>query len=470
MAAKHKPVDLFNLDTSDSAPPSFAARPSFDERPTALQAFEFNKEEKKEKKKKMKKHAAIAEDGDESGATEKGGRKKSVDDMDLPKPKKKGKKKAKIEEEKEEEVPQVRSRGITRALVDLTAKTTIVEDVHIADAWGTLTPTSRKISSAEVDSIRSSIVTGAVSPRLTTMAEDEDLAGNGVDASEKFKDGAAGWKGLLAGDDVEERVERIQGRRSSAPSAPKFLEKRAQKDEFEDVLESVEKTDKNGRPLPENIRRLLIEANMNWTESQFTLGYCYDTGSGGVEPNSQEAIHWYQEAAQAGHVTAQNNLGVLLATGHRNRIRPNHAEAFKWYEKAAKNGHPNAEFHLGLAFLKGDGVEKKNEAEAFIWFKNAAKQGHVLAQANVGAMYMSGQGIEQDFEKARKWCKKAASQGSAIAHHNLAVIYQRGYGSKPDEEMSRHHLREALNGPNAGIISKQLSEDTLKAGNTLMNM
>jgi len=401
-----------------------------------------------------------------------------VDDMDLATPVKKKstkKKVVKIAEDKEdsEEVPVVRSRGITRALVELTEKTTIVEDLHIADAWGTVTPRARKISSAEVDNIRQSVVTTAVSPRLTTFAEDDDLAGHGGAAvGEQFKDGAAGWKGLLAQDDVEDRVERIQrgGRRSSAPHAPKFLEKRSAKDEFDDVLENVDKTDKNGRPLPENIRRLLIEANMGWNESQFTLGYCYDTGSGGVEPNSQEAIHWYQEAAQAGHVTAQNNLGVLLATGHRNRIKPNHAEAFKWYEKAAKNGHPNAEFHLGLAFLKGDGVEKRIESEAFIWFKNAAKQGHVLAQANVGAMYMSGQGIEQDFEKARKWCKKAAAQGSAIAHHNLAVIYQRGYGVKVDDQMCKHHIHEALGGSNAGIITKQLSDDTLKAGNTLMNM
>jgi TPR repeat protein len=282
----------------------------------------------------------------------------------------------------------------------------------------------------------------------------------------------AQFKGLLVHDDVEERVERIQlnSRRSSAPNVPKFLEKRSDKDEFQEVLEELEKKEKIGKRLPENIKRLLVEAHMGWTESQFTLGYCYDTGSGGVQPDSTEAIHWYQAAAESGHVTAQNNLGVLLATGHRKRMKPNPAEAFKWYEKAAHNGHPNAEFHLGLANLKGDGLEKKNEIQAFHWFERAARQGHVLGQANIGAMYMSGQGVKQDFEKARKWSKKAANQGSAIAHHNLAVIYRKGYGIDSDEELFRHHLNEAMLGANSGILSKKLSEDTLKAGNTLMNM
>jgi TPR repeat protein len=369
------------------------------------------------------------------------------------------------EDDDEITLAEAPKRKISQALVELNAKTTITADLQIGDVWGTVTPRARKVSS---DGIGSPADKKRKDSELSPFAEDAC-------------DDAKAFDFLLEKDVLEDRVVKLANRRrSSLPEAggsrgvseppAKTVEKQKKENPMEASAQVIAAYEKAGIDLSDEIRKLLVEAHLGWVESQFTLGYCFDTGSGGMKPDTEKAIFWYTEAAISGHVTAQNNLGVLLATGHRERIKPNHAEAFNWYKKAAESGHPNAEFHVGLAFLKGDGLEQKDEAVAFRWFKRAAKRGHVLAQANVGSMYMSGQGIGTDYKKAMKWSKRAASQGSVIAAHNIAVMYFKGMGVHADEKMARKFLEEAMTGVNAGAIPRKLSEDTIKAGLALMNM
>lgn len=330
----------------------------------------------------------------------------------------------------------------------LNIETSIVEDLHINQAWGTITPKSRNPSALSPSF-------GSSSPNHLNVWEEAPESSPRIRKTD-----------LLDGDMIEERISSMQSRRrSSLPLNPMRIEKHKEKSRFPNIDEVPE-----GKQIPENVKRLILEANMGWTESQFSLGYCYDTGSGGCSADTEKAIHWYTEAAQNGHVTAQNNLGVIMATGHRGRIKPNPAEAFAWYKKAGEHGHPNAEFHVGLAYLKGDGLESKDLVQAFRWFKKAAKRGHVLAQTNVGAMYMSKQGVDQDFKKAKKWLRKASASGSAIASHNLAVMYAKGYGVPIDDAKKKEYLKKAMEGRNRDEIPKELSEATLKRGNALMNM
>lgn len=126
---------------------------------------------------------------------------------------------------------------------------------------------------------------------------------------------------------------------------------------------------------------------------------------------TDEAVHWYTEAAMRGHAIAQNNLGVLNSTGHRGSYlhtylptylsvndlptsesllsgrRPRDpAEALYWYRESAKKGYVSGQFHAGLMCMSGQGMNQPNASEAFDWFKKAGKQGHPLAQSNVGAM------------------------------------------------------------------------------------
>jgi TPR repeat protein len=56
-------------------------------------------------------------------------------------------------------------------------------------------------------------------------------------------------------------------------------------------------------------------AERNNMEAQFLLGSAYQEGLG-VPRDLAKAVAWYTKAVKAGHVTAMNNLGVMLAWGH----------------------------------------------------------------------------------------------------------------------------------------------------------
>jgi TPR repeat protein len=221
---------------------------------------------------------------------------------------------------------------------------------------------------------------------------------------------------------------------------------------------------------PLNVRRLIKDAEMGDREARFTLGYYYDVGAGGVQPNTDEAIHYYQLAAMEGHEIAQNNIGVLYSTGHRGRIGKDPAEAFHWYKKSALEfGNPSAQFHTGLAYLNGEGLEAKDDAWAFKFFKMAAKQGHLLSMSNVGAMYLGGRGIGMNYVKARKWLLKAAIFDDAVALHNLGVIYQNGFGCDSNLSLSDNYFHRSMSGINRGSIAKELHESTVAKAGTLYN-
>jgi|NOAtaT_7_FD_contig_31_6596210_length_1282_multi_7_in_0_out_0_1 TPR repeat protein len=205
-------------------------------------------------------------------------------------------------------------------------------------------------------------------------------------------------------------------------------------------------------------------------DCMFSLGFCYDTGAHGVKVNTESAIHWYTSAAVHSHAVAQNNLGVLYATGHRGRIPANLTEAFHWYKMSAKNKYANAQFHLGLMYMSGQGIEEPNAREAFVWFKKAAKQGHVLAIANVGALYLNGKGVQQNYKKAGKWLHKAAYRKSCVAAHNLAIMYERGYYFKQDHAKAFKFLEQSRDPSNAAAVPSQLSRESFAEGAVLMNL
>ena len=54
----------------------------------------------------------------------------------------------------------------------------------------------------------------------------------------------------------------------------------------------------------------------------------YENGYG-MEKNYLEALKWYRRAADQGHATAQNNIGVMYKNGHG--VEKNYQEALKWY-------------------------------------------------------------------------------------------------------------------------------------------
>ena len=96
------------------------------------------------------------------------------------------------------------------------------------------------------------------------------------------------------------------------------------------------------------------------------------------------------------------------------------AEAIK---AAAEAGHIFAQTNLGVMYVNGNGVPQDYE-QAVKWFTKAAEQGDAFSQANLGVMYVNGNGVAQDYKLAAKWYKKAAEQGHAQAQEMLREMVE----------------------------------------------
>ncbi|MDX1514654.1 MAG: tetratricopeptide repeat protein [Gammaproteobacteria bacterium] len=109
------------------------------------------------------------------------------------------------------------------------------------------------------------------------------------------------------------------------------------------------------------------------------------------------------------------------------------------YEAALHNwrpladaGHVDAQFNIGLLYDNGAGVER-DPAEAARWYRLAAEAGDATAQAYLAEMYARGQGVEQDLSEAVEWYRKAALQRDGTAAYNLGILYASGRGVPLDD-------------------------------------
>lgn len=150
----------------------------------------------------------------------------------------------------------------------------------------------------------------------------------------------------------------------------------------------------------------------------------------GFGRNNVRTFWHYQEAAQRGDTTAQNNIGVMYANGRG--VDQDYDEAINWFRQAAQHGNTTAHnnlcrvyIHRGWRYANGRGVDQ-DDTQAFNWFRQAVLQGDAEAQNIVGWMYAQGRGIDQDYAQAFAWFSKAAEQGHAEAQYNLGVMYARG--------------------------------------------
>lgn len=220
-----------------------------------------------------------------------------------------------------------------------------------------------------------------------------------------------------------------------------------------------------------------------------------------VQTDFNEAINWFQKAANQGDIESYYYLGIIshclgkdkdaielltqaaekgyagaqyvIATFYYDGIgvKKSFWKAVEWYELAADQGHAQAQYNLGIIRNLD-----KSTAEGRNWFLKAAKQGHVLAQYHLGESFFHGyyfynhgyigkdneQAIkwlsiavegncsmamtslgdvyfnDDKYEEAVQWYRKAARFGNSMALRNLAYCYENGFGvEKNDAESNR---------------------------------
>jgi hypothetical protein len=83
------------------------------------------------------------------------------------------------------------------------------------------------------------------------------------------------------------------------------------------------------------------------------------------------------------------------------------AAAFKYTLQAAEAGYVPAEEEVGMMYANGKGVQQ-NYAEAGKWWIQAAEGGHLHAAMNAAMLYRNGEGVPRDRAIADKWAKYVA--------------------------------------------------------------
>ena len=187
-------------------------------------------------------------------------------------------------------------------------------------------------------------------------------------------------------------------------------------------------------------------AERGYSSAKVNLGFMYQY-SQGVEHSDVIAFDWYEEAAEQGDIRAQYELGEMYEEGKG--VWQDYKEAFDWYKQAAEQGYKRAQYKLGNMYENGKGVERNYSKalecykEAFDWYEKAAEHGDKRVQYEFGKIYEEGKGVERNYSKAFEWYTKAAEQGDKRAQWSLWDMYNNGKEATHNRDNALKWLRKA---------------------------
>ena len=150
------------------------------------------------------------------------------------------------------------------------------------------------------------------------------------------------------------------------------------------------------------------------------------------DTRSAERLHRVNEkldvlrAAGQGDMAAQQRAGMIF------HEQENYQLALYWFNQAAQQGHVIAQESMGTYYINGDGVEKNIES-AIYWYEQAAQQGHAVSQNYLGNIYHE----QKSYQKALYWYSKAAEQDNADAQYQMGQYYENGYGVNINKDVAQ---------------------------------
>jgi hypothetical protein len=103
---------------------------------------------------------------------------------------------------------------------------------------------------------------------------------------------------------------------------------------------------------------------------------------GAIQPATNLAKYWYEQAKQRGFVEAGHNLGRILYDEHE------YESAFAEFLAGAITGFPPSMYRLATMYRNGEGAGKDN-AEYERWLSASARGGHVFAKRDLMTLYIT---------------------------------------------------------------------------------
>ena len=146
------------------------------------------------------------------------------------------------------------------------------------------------------------------------------------------------------------------------------------------------------------------------------------------DENTNDALYWYTQAAEAGFARAQNNLALLHMS------QGNEEKALHWYQKAASSDNAFSQYNLARLYESRSDKHPDNKQKAEHWYQQAAKNGHERAQNTVAIS------LENNNKKANAFLlyQKAAYSGFRAAQFNLGLMYENQ--ATPDDNVDHRSM------------------------------
>ncbi len=244
----------------------------------------------------------------------------------------------------------------------------------------------------------------------------------------------------------------------------------------------------------------LPRAQLGDPAAQTLVAEILDRGLG-VKRNREQAIFWYEQAANGGDPTGMFKYAVLLMERSRSKedrkkadelmkksadlgnasAQFNYAQvlvadspgekglrdAMPYYEKSAEQGIADAQYALSQIYINLKDLPEEKTKRAREWLVRAARAGYDTAQLDLGMWLVNGTAGERDYDAGFKWMKRAAEGGNPVAQSKLAQLYIHAIGtrSNPVEAAKWFVLarRAGLNDPSLEDFYLGLNDEQQKA-------
>lgn len=147
-------------------------------------------------------------------------------------------------------------------------------------------------------------------------------------------------------------------------------------------------------------------SEMGHMEALHELGLVYFRGTNGYRQDLIKARIIFKRAAEQGHSAANYDYAWMCTFGlggHRNI-----EEAIYYYERAAEKGHVISMVELAQLYQE---PECRNYQKAYEWAQKGAATGDPTGEFVLGNLYFFGRGCETDMDKAVICYKKALQHG-----------------------------------------------------------
>ena len=158
-------------------------------------------------------------------------------------------------------------------------------------------------------------------------------------------------------------------------------------------------------------------ANAGSTDGLASIGLLYLYGTG-VKESVDDALAWFQKVIDAG------DMDGWWLKGNAYKDVGDYNSAVKCYEIAAEkanNCRYVAVYELAQAYHYGEG-KKKNNAIALALYHQAAENGEAMAMMALGDMFLQGDIVVKDKQGALYWYNEAYEAGSEEAKERIESI------------------------------------------------